>query len=38
MYDSVNNGEHPNFGETAKATTREVLQRYFDYVAILYLQ
>ena len=38
MYVNVNNGESPDFGETAKKTTRRVLQRYFDYVDILYLQ
>ena len=38
MYVNVNNDERPDFGETAKTTTRTVLQRYFDYVDILYLQ
>ena len=38
MFVNVNNGERPDFGETAKTTTRRVLQRYFDYVDILYLQ
>ena len=38
MYVNVNNGERPDFGETAKTTTRRVLQRYFDYVDILYMQ
>ena len=37
MYVDVNNAERPDFGETAKTTTRRVLQRYFDYVDILYL-
>ena len=37
MYVNVNNGERPDFGETAKTTTRRVLQRNFDYVDILYL-
>ena len=38
MYVNVNNGERPEFGETAKTTTSRVLQRYFDYVDILFLQ
>ena len=38
MYANVNNGERPDFGETAKTTTRRVLQGYFDFVDILYLQ
>ena len=38
MYVNVNNGERPDFGETAKTKTRTVMQRYFDYVDILYLQ
>ena len=38
MYVNVNNGERPDFGVTAKTTTRRVMQRYFDYVDILYLQ
>ena len=38
MYVNENNGERPDFGETAKTTPRRVLQRYFDYVDILYLQ
>ena len=38
MYVNVNNGERPDFGETAKTTTSRVLQRYFDYVEILFLQ
>ena len=38
MYVNVNNGERPDFGETAKTTTRRLLQRYFGSVDILYLQ
>ena len=38
MYVNVNKSERPDFSETAKITTRSVLQRYFDYVDILYLQ
>ena len=38
MYVNVNNGERLDLGETAKTTTRRVMQRYFDYVDILYLQ
>ena len=38
MYVNVNNGVRPDFGETAKTTTRRVLERYFDYVDNLYLQ
>ena len=38
MYVNVNNSERPDFGETAKTTTRRVLQGYFDYVDILYMQ
>ena len=37
MYVNVNNGERPDFGETAKTTTCRVLEGYFDYVDILYL-
>ena len=38
MYVNVNNGERPDFGKTAKTTTRRVLQRNLHYVDILYLQ
>ena len=38
MFVNVNNGERPDFGKTAKTTTRRVMQRYFDYVDILYSQ
>ena len=38
MYVNVNNGERPGIGGTANTTARRVLQRYFDYVDILYLQ
>ena len=38
MYVNVNNGERPDIGETTKTPTRRVVQRYFDYLDILYLQ
>ena len=38
MYVNVNNGERPDFCETAKTMARRVPQRYFDYVDNLYLQ
>ena len=32
MYVNVNNGERPDFGETAKTTSRRLLQRYFAII------